>query len=318
MNTLTLTFRPIRLPNDAAGLAQIYSQIRHEAVTEERIRDWWQPAPYEIRQTKAAVDATGRIVGLSNAQSGSWLRPRHFWVQVAIDLQWRRQGVGSALFEDSLQFARSRAARALESMIFDDDQESLRFAEKRGYQVERHSFDSVLDLGAFDESKFADLLDTMEAQGFRFFSLADMGAQSERCKRKLYDLNRATALDNPGNHGAFASYDDFSKEIFNASWFRADLQLLVAQGEEWAGLCAIGFYPQQGYAYNEFTGVLPQYRGQGLATALKLTAIRRARELGAQYIRTNNDSQNAPMLSVNLKLGYQPRPGMFELICRLL
>jgi hypothetical protein len=30
--------------------------------------------------------------------------------------------------------------------------------------------------------------------------------------------------------------------------------------------------------------------------------------IGARYPRTNNDSQNAPMLVVNRKLGYRPEP----------
>jgi hypothetical protein len=34
----------------------------------------------------------------------------------------------------------------------------------------------------------------------------------------------------------------------------------------------------------------------------------------AESIITNNDSQNAPMLAINRKLGYVPRPGIFRLV----
>jgi hypothetical protein len=53
-----------------------------------------------------------------------------------------------------------------------------------------------------------------------------------------------------------------------------------------------------------------------LTQALKLLAIRCARRCarryGAVYIRTHNDSENAPILAINRKLGYQPRPGLYQ------
>ena len=36
-----------------------------------------------------------------------------------------------------------------------------------------------------------------------------------------------------------------------------------------------------------------------------------------RYIRTNNDSNNAPMLAVNRKLGYKSEPGLYRLLCEL-
>jgi RimJ/RimL family protein N-acetyltransferase len=65
------------------------------------------------------------------------------------------------------------------------------------------------------------------------------------------------------------------------------------------------------------TGVDRMYRGRKIALALKLLAIRWAIEKGASCIVTDNDSQNAPMLAINRKLGYVPRPGIFRLTRQL-
>ncbi len=62
------------------------------------------------------------------------------------------------------------------------------------------------------------------------------------------------------------------------------------------------------------TGVERAYRGRHIALALKLLGIRYAKARGALTIRTNNDSQNVPMLAVNRKLGYRPEPGIYRLI----
>ena len=64
---------------------------------------------------------------------------------------------------------------------------------------------------------------------------------------------------------------------------------------------------------NAFTGVIPEYRGRGIATALKVKTILHAREVGVSEILTQNDSENEPMLAINRKLGYQNWPGAYVL-----
>ena len=76
-------------------------------------------------------------------------------------------------------------------------------------------------------------------------------------------------------------------------------------------------HPQTHGAYNVHTGVLRPYRGRGLGLALKLAAISYAQAQGARYLRTNNDSLNAPVLALNQRLGYQSEPGKYSLRARL-
>ena len=54
-----------------------------------------------------------------------------------------------------------------------------------------------------------------------------------------------------------------------------------------------------------------------LAQALKLQTILLAKKEGMRFIRTHNDSNNAPMLAINRKLGYKPEPGFYKLVCSL-
>src|SRR5687768_12049361 len=39
-----------------------------------------------------------------------------------------------------------------------------------------------------------------------------------------------------------------------------------------------------------------------------------AKKEGMRYVRTHNDSKNAPMLAINRKLGYKPEPGYYRLL----
>jgi hypothetical protein len=66
--------------------------------------------------------------------------------------------------------------------------------------------------------------------------------------------------------------------------------------------------------HHSFTGVLRAYRGRRLALALKLLSISAAQRYDVDYLYTNNDSSNAPMLAINRRLGYQESPGIHMLI----
>jgi GNAT superfamily N-acetyltransferase len=310
------TFRSLNLETDAADMARLRNFVTTEPVTAQTIIDSCTLRKDEFRVTTLAFDTNGNAVGYRDVDREAWMPPGRFWLKVVVAPEFRHQGLGSQMFEDALCVAREQGATQLESSVLEAHPEALQFARKRGFEIEHHAFVSSLDLTTFDPHRFDDLMERIHAKGFRFFSLAEAGLTDEN-KHKLYEVNRASALDNPGNNGIFPDFYSFSKNVFEASWFRADTQIIAAHGNDWVGLSAIGIYKDDDYAYNAFTGVLREYRGHGLAQALKLRTIFLARSAGVHFVRTNNDSQNAPMLAINRKLGYKPEPGIFHLVCML-
>lgn len=310
------TFRPMDITTDAAEMARLYSYTTAEPITSETARDWWTQREGEIRATMLALDESRRATGYWDVERETWMKPGHFFIKVIVAPEARGHGLGAQMYLEAVRLAREHGATHLESTIREADRISLKFVERRGFKVERHLFESVLDLTDFDEHRFDELMARVHADGFHFFSLAEAGVTEEN-KHKLYQVNRAAALDDPGNTGSFPDFYAFSKNVFEASWFRADTQLLASYADRWAGLAAIGIYPADNHAYNAFTGVLRDYRGRGLAQALKLQTIRLAKREGVRYVRTNNDSNNAPMLAINRKLGYKPEPGIYRISCEL-
>jgi GNAT superfamily N-acetyltransferase len=311
-----ITFRPMNLETDAADMARIYSFTTVEPITEKTARNWWTLRTDEVRFTTLALDENKKIIGYWDVDHETWVKPGRFFIKVIVVPEFRSRKLGAQMYADALRVAREHGATELASTVREDDVISWEFAEKRGFKIEFHSFDSTLDLAHFDENKFDDLMTRVHAEGFRFFSLAEAGLTKEN-QHRLYEVNREAALDNPGNGGSFPDFYTFSKNVFDAAWFRADTQIIASIGDRWVGLAAIGLYPEEKYAYNAFTGVLREYRGRGLAQSLKLQTILLAKKEGARYIRTNNDSQNAPMLAVNRKLGYQPETGHYSIFCAL-
>jgi GNAT superfamily N-acetyltransferase len=116
-------------------------------------------------------------------------------------------------------------------------------------------------------------------------------------RRKLYTLEMEARTDIP-----VLDTEGFEPEPFEV-WSEdlerkelAAIELAEAEGE-WVGMCL-------GTTWG-FTGVRQGYRGRGVATALKVRAIRAARERGVQVLETENAARNAPMLAINRKLGYE-------------
>jgi GNAT superfamily N-acetyltransferase len=87
-----------------------------------------------------------------------------------------------------------------------------------------------------------------------------------------------------------------------------DGYFIARQGGEYIGVCDVhlrGAAP--GQVVHGFTGVRRDFRRQGIATALKRSAIRYAREAGYRTIRTNNRPADAAMLALNERLGFRRR-----------
>ena len=61
-------------------------------------------------------------------------------------------------------------------------------------------------------------------------------------------------------------------------------------------------------AWHGMTAVARDWRGRGVASALKRATIAWAAANGIEALETANDTDNAPMRAVNERLGYRPLP----------
>jgi L-amino acid N-acyltransferase YncA len=221
---------------DFARIAQLISATQPEPVTESDVLEWEvRRLAGQIRRRMVIVSQTGQIDGYSLVQHIESMGEGRFYLWVTVDLTRRQRGIGAGAYDEALAFALAQGATVLESEVREECDEGLGFAARRGFAVNRHLFESAIDLASFDESLFAGLAEMVQAGGIRFLSLADVDMDPDYF-RQLYEVNFRAVEDDPGSTSS------------------------------------------------------------------------------AESIITNNDSQNAPMLAINRKLGYVPRPGIFRLV----
>lgn len=313
-NNLAVTLRPLHPETDFPRLAELMSMVEREPVTVEDLEEWQRRLWVgRTQQQIVALDERGQLVGYAKVWRDPWKVAGKFGMEILVDPAVRQRGIGALLYNDVLAFAQQHGALAFEAEISDDAPTAWRFAQARGFAIDRHLFGSRLDLASFDETRFAGVIERVEASELRLTSLAELGETVEN-QYQLYELNRRVALDIPGHEQTYRPFEQFQQDVFESSWYRADGQLVAIDGERWIGMSAVGYFESSNSMYNMITGVDQAYRGRGIALALKLLVVRCARRYGAAYISTNNDSENAPMLAVNRKLGYIAEPGKYLLL----
>ena len=84
-----------------------------------------------------------------------------------------------------------------------------------------------------------------------------------------------------------------------------DVSSVVVEGGEPVAFTLVLANHEDGRAETQMTTVRRDRRGRGLAFAVKVGSLRRARAAGLRTMLTANDLGNAPMLAVNHKLGFE-------------
>lgn len=325
--SMEFNLRPLVLPDDYEGIAAVWNEELAEPTTAESLEEA-DSKLYEHghlyvnedgllegydRFRRAAVDEDGRIVGYLWTWRAPWTEVGGLYHTLVVSKAFRGRGVGQALLAEAAAWASSIGAGQIYTEVWDDDLRSLRFAEQSGFGIERRSWQSVLELKHAEEAFHADLsvIERLESEGIRFVSLAAM--PEEEREQLLYELESPTFKDIPGFLGTPPGFGDWQKWYLRGDGYAPERVLLALDGDRYVGACSLRYFEETRGMYHEYTCVHRDYRGRGIALALKLLSIRLAQRTGALYLRTDNDSLNEPMLAVNRKLGYRSLRGKYRI-----
>jgi GNAT superfamily N-acetyltransferase len=312
---MTIQVRPFDPRTDYPHLATLLALASDPAPDAHALReDDTQRDAEDVWLRLMALDDDGRICGTSCVWHPAWTPDGHFWLNVVVDVAHRGQGIGLQLYAAAFDFAVIRGALRFEATVREDDQSALCFAEKRGFQVERHVFDSDLDVVSFDETPFIDALAAVLASGVTFSTFQQLASKPDAA-RQLYDLHRETMGDIPGWAYGFPSFEEYTKQVVNGPWLLAEGTYVARFYDDWVGLTMMQASPQPHQLSTLMTGVKRDFRGRDIALALKLLSVRYARAHNITTLSESNDSLNAPMVAINQKLGYSPRSGTFH-VCK--
>jgi mycothiol synthase len=310
---MDITYRAFDPNTDQPGVVELHNQIYPEQpiTLEERLEFENLVPPETIRQRWAAVQSE-TMLGFAMTIRYPGDAPGQFFIVCWVDLDHRGQGIGQKLTRGAIAFALSQDAQKLLTWVREDNAAALRFAEAHGFVLETVATASALDLESFDFSVFDDPAIRLEASGVRFTDLEHWGDTLEH--RKAFHAAFLVFMQDVPNIEYQPSFEEFARVTLGRKSFTAPGVRLALDAQNrvigWTGL-DFDVSTMKTYCYG--TWVQADYRGRGVAFALKLAACRWALAHGAKRIVTDNDSDNAPMLTINTKLGFKPEIGL----CRL-
>lgn len=300
-------------PDDRPAVAQLYTLARPGNPATPAIlaaEDAAQAAQGALHGRWVAVQR-GQIVGAAELLEplGSVGSGRH-WMELVVHPGARGRGVGAALYRVLNDTLAPHQPSTLKAVASEANPSALRFAAGRGFAEVERFWDRTLALTGFDP---APLLRPLPP-GLALETLAEYRSATSDPYAALHPLYEEARADLPRAPGE--TYRPLPRSALEAFVGGLDprLVLLALQDGVPVGYTALEPSGAPGELVIAMTGVARAARRLGLARALKLEAMARAKTLGWAVIRTTNHSDNAPMLSVNDALGFSREPARLGLV----
>jgi GNAT superfamily N-acetyltransferase len=252
----------------------------------------------------ASID--DHIVGSAYVGQSSWAPLTTMMLYVAVHPDHQGQGHGRALLERAEATALERGGERTFSWTEETWPRSMQFLDRAGYEVVERRWESTLDLQRCDPGKLREAVERLASSGIRILSVTALAAERSDWKRDLHRLYSDVEEDVPAPFPTQSlPFEDF-EALSLGRRLLSDGFLVALHGGELVGLTEPQLVDDvPGAIEQELTGVRADYRGRGIATALKSQAAIWAAHAGYTSIRTQNAQSNAAMLAVNNRLGFE-------------
>lgn len=283
-----------------------------QTVEEIRYDDEHRDPKLHFERWVAEVD--GDVVAAGTGQHfGFMFHPRKFYVSVMVHPEYEGRGVGGALYRRLLERLAPKEPIALRCGVREDMERGLRFARSRGFVEDTRAWESRLDLGGFDFAAWTEKITAVREQGIELRTLAELRADPDHLRR-LYALDEELSRDvpRPEPEVTFDPFDVWRDRMETNPNLLPEGYFVAVDNGEYVGLSQLWNSQSGGEFYTGLTGVKRSHRRRGIALALKLRAIEWAMGQGVARLKTWNESNNRPMLSINEALGFVRQPAWID------
>ncbi|PZS07587.1 MAG: hypothetical protein DLM70_03385, partial [Chloroflexi bacterium] len=279
-----------------------------EPTTAGKMRDRDEHRHPKTRAERWVAEEDGQIIGVGEySQSTDLYHPRKFQIIVYFHPDRQQHGLGGALYCHVARTLSRFDPIAFQARAREDEAVCLRFLEARGFLEDFRTWESHLDVLAFDPLPWRSVETRVRAESIRIVSLADLAGDPDR-DGTIYDLEWETSRDIPSPPSITPNREELTVEerdvqfaryregVLNGPDYPAGAFLVALRDGEYVGLSYGEADPERRVLDIDVTGVRLAYRGRGIAQALKVRGIAYARENGYRTIRTWNDTVNRPIL----------------------
>lgn len=312
-----LGLRPATI-DDAAGVADLETAREPDNPRDAEMVAYWWSHPYGPQvERRLVAERDGQVWLVLFTSHLEWEPDRHRfgWFRASVHPDSWSADVHRRAVELGESWLRSEGAATATTRVREDLARELAALESAGYRQERREKFWELDLVANREPLLAEAERTRAAMKAAGVTITTLDRDSDPdVLRKLYELDLETTNDIPTTMPPpIPTFEQWVGVYFENPGTRKDRFWVARIEDEVVGMSLIEFPPHRQIPSTEYTGVSPRHRGRGIARALKYETVAQAIAVGATRVRTDNDSENAPILHINEQMGYRPAPSVLEL-----
>jgi GNAT superfamily N-acetyltransferase len=233
----------------------------------------------------------------------TWNTPRHtFWAHIRLDpaLPAEEQvRIGDELMQTVQQWASAAGAQLLRLMSHPDSP-TQQMLDRHGYRHIGTEQKYVLDVA----HATLPAVTPIAIPGYRVATLAELMQTHTDAIEQACQLHAAISLDVPMPDEPIVTITKFRRLLGEA--LDPQQYLLAMVDDMMVGESILMESDDDPAIYwQHATGVIPAYRGRGIAKHLKLHAIATAQAFGAQQLFTWMETSNLPILHLNQELGFR-------------
>lgn len=282
-------------PNHHLGLAELQRELKL--------------MPERQRMTIWLAELFGEAIGFARVYRliGSF-DPLKWYSEIGVLDPHRAKGIGTQIYNYVEGYLRNEGAASVTGRVSDEDPLSAGFFSKRGFIETKRDFEAALDLQSIDPQVLN------HGRGTALDLRTVQEADSPKVRREWHALFEATRKDIPRDAAPTPfSYDEFHEIFLTDPEFLWNVSSFAFNGDKLVAMTYLYKAEREGVIFQALTAVDREYRGRGIARALKAFAARRALDSGFSTILTDNDSRNLAMISINDWMGFTRLPGMVTL-----
>ena len=261
------------------------------------------------------IEQDGKVIAYGQYQQDEWgYHPQKFGWRLCQHPDYDVRPIMEMYQARVMDLLKDNDLIGLTTSARDDQPDRLDFLKVHDYEFKMRYPQSHVDVEAFDASPFTEKIQSVIDSGIEIITAKQLSEEKpDEWQSILHELDWVLMQDVPlPDPPQKKSLENYIKAAFENPAFLPDSYFIARDGDEYVGVSTLfkdAMKPER--LWTGLTGVLRSHRRRGLATALKVTALHHAKQLGAKFIQTDNEENN-PMFQLNLVLGFTPLPAWID------
>ena len=247
----------------------------------------------------------GQVVGWGATHHDQWgFDPNLLDSTLAIPQEDKYLDSAEQYLEHQIKRARKMKVKIFRAWSYTGSNWYKDFYQRNGFEISLLEYISEINLDKFFIEDFKSSVSRFKKSTYVISNLQELKKLNADWETKLFDLYERVEQDVPIDLVLDLDFDFWKSSIF-CPWFKEEDVYIVVDGDKWVALSTYARSLRSNDKISTgLTGVLPEYRRQGICSAVKINALLDLKKKGFKKVFTGNEENN-PMFQINLMLGFK-------------